>query len=184
MSSDHLKGHKKGVAELVQQKEISWSDKPKAWRSLKLEGQAATALEHRMVNGVYVDRLLDTIEAIKSTPDIAKFNFRIHNRWIVGGRSGSARRSRIRPGGQGRVRLHTRVLQNRCGHFRAGERRPYPDGSEIFARLQFGLEARTCHGRIGSSMTAKQNSSESFIWQRIRMSLRGHKPEAISRMRR
>lgn len=38
-----------------------------------------------MVNGVDVDRLFDTIEAIKGAPDIAKFNFRIRNRWIVGG---------------------------------------------------------------------------------------------------
>ncbi|NLI34626.1 MAG: OsmC family protein [Deltaproteobacteria bacterium] len=40
--------------------------------------------EHR-VNGVHVDRLFDTIDAIKSEPDIAKFKFRISNKWIDGG---------------------------------------------------------------------------------------------------
>jgi organic hydroperoxide reductase OsmC/OhrA len=34
---------------------------------------------------VHVDRLFDTIDAIKSEPDIAKFKFRISNKWIDGG---------------------------------------------------------------------------------------------------
>ena len=36
----------------------------------------------RVVNGVNVDDLLGTIDAIKTTPAIAKFNFRIKNEWI------------------------------------------------------------------------------------------------------
>lgn len=39
------------------------------------------------VNGVAVDNLFATIEAVKSTPSIAKFNFRIRNRWETGGRN-------------------------------------------------------------------------------------------------
>jgi uncharacterized OsmC-like protein len=35
-----------------------------------------------MVNGVNVDNLNFTIDAIKATPSIAKFNFRIENEWL------------------------------------------------------------------------------------------------------
>lgn len=36
-------------------------------------------------NGVNVDRLIATIEAIKGEPDIAKFQFRAETKWINGG---------------------------------------------------------------------------------------------------
>lgn len=36
------------------------------------------------VNGVAVDDLFATIEAVKATPSIAKFKFRIRNRWEAG----------------------------------------------------------------------------------------------------
>jgi uncharacterized OsmC-like protein len=38
-----------------------------------------------MVNGVDVDQLFATIEVIKGAPDVAKFQFRITNKWINGG---------------------------------------------------------------------------------------------------
>ncbi len=38
-----------------------------------------------MINGVDVDRLNDTIDAIKRDPEIAKFRFRATNRWDSGG---------------------------------------------------------------------------------------------------
>lgn len=38
-----------------------------------------------VVNGVAVDQLLATVEAIKGNPGIAKFQFRIKNKWIDGG---------------------------------------------------------------------------------------------------
>ena len=41
-------------------------------------------IEIRMVNGVAVDSLFDTIDAVKNDPEIAKFNFRISNKWING----------------------------------------------------------------------------------------------------
>jgi uncharacterized OsmC-like protein len=44
-----------------------------------------TAVQQKMVNGVDVDQLFATIEAIKGAPDIAKFQFRIRNKWINGG---------------------------------------------------------------------------------------------------
>lgn len=39
----------------------------------------------KTVNGVNVDGLFQTIEAVKATPGIAKFNFRIRNRWVDAG---------------------------------------------------------------------------------------------------
>ena len=47
--------------------------------------QAAEIRDEHTVNGVDVDRLFDTIDAIKVEPDIAKFKFRISNKWIDGG---------------------------------------------------------------------------------------------------
>jgi uncharacterized OsmC-like protein len=39
------------------------------------------------LNGVDVKRLLDTIQAIKEKPDLAKFKFRSDTRWLSGGHS-------------------------------------------------------------------------------------------------
>ena len=43
----------------------------------------------RKVNGVAVDDLFSTIDAVKATPSIAKFKFRIHNEWELGSRNKS-----------------------------------------------------------------------------------------------
>ena len=40
-----------------------------------------------LVNGVNVDQLLATINAVRQNPDIARFQFRAHNEWIGGGHS-------------------------------------------------------------------------------------------------
>jgi uncharacterized OsmC-like protein len=45
------------------------------------------AKEQGIVNGVDVDRLSATIDAIKGSPDIADFQFRVVNRWVNGGHS-------------------------------------------------------------------------------------------------
>lgn len=45
----------------------------------------ATSTNER--NGVNVDQLVQTIEAIKGQPEIAKFEFRAHTTWEGGGRS-------------------------------------------------------------------------------------------------
>jgi len=42
-----------------------------------------------LVNGVAVDGLCATIEAVKTTPSIAKFKFRVLNRWDIGSRNHS-----------------------------------------------------------------------------------------------
>ncbi len=49
-----------------------------------MEQQVAEAWAET-VNGVDVSRLFDTIDAIKGTPDIAKFKFRARNKWRNGG---------------------------------------------------------------------------------------------------
>jgi uncharacterized OsmC-like protein len=39
------------------------------------------------VNGVNVDQLVATVNAIRQNPDLARFQFRAHNEWIGGGHS-------------------------------------------------------------------------------------------------
>jgi uncharacterized OsmC-like protein len=43
----------------------------------------------RVTNGVDIGRLTQTIEAVKATPEVADFHFRIQNRWIGGGENRS-----------------------------------------------------------------------------------------------
>jgi len=43
-----------------------------------------TATKPRTVNGVKVDQLFETIEAVKQNPDLAKCQFRARGRWIDG----------------------------------------------------------------------------------------------------
>ena len=44
----------------------------------------------KTVNGVRVDDFFRTVDAIKATPSIAKFNFRIHNQWVDAAKNRSA----------------------------------------------------------------------------------------------
>ncbi len=41
----------------------------------------------RVVNGIKVDELMKTLEAMKSQPGLAKFNFRMRNQWLEASRS-------------------------------------------------------------------------------------------------
>jgi uncharacterized OsmC-like protein len=41
--------------------------------------------EQKIINGVNVDELMNTIKSMKEAPVIAKFNFRANNQWINGG---------------------------------------------------------------------------------------------------
>jgi uncharacterized OsmC-like protein len=43
----------------------------------------------KMINGVDIDRLVGTIEAIKADPEVAAFQFRLTNRWAGGGENHS-----------------------------------------------------------------------------------------------
>ena len=44
----------------------------------------------KTVNGIRVDDLCRTVDAIKAAPSIAKFNFRIHNQWVDAAKNRSA----------------------------------------------------------------------------------------------
>ncbi len=50
-----------------------------------MEQHATKVSSQNVLNGVDVDRLFGTIDAIKETPDIAKFKFRAKNKWVSGG---------------------------------------------------------------------------------------------------
>lgn len=47
--------------------------------------EATQKAHSRVINGVDVDALFGTIDAIKDTPVIAEFKFRANNKWIDGG---------------------------------------------------------------------------------------------------
>ncbi len=49
--------------------------------------------QNKMVNGVDVDKLFETIDQIKATPMIAKFRFRLNNEWLGCGHSRSTVKS-------------------------------------------------------------------------------------------
>jgi len=51
--------------------------------------RGAVSVLSNQVNGVAVEDLSNTINAIKATPSIAKFKFRIRNQWVDGGRNSS-----------------------------------------------------------------------------------------------
>lgn len=42
------------------------------------------------VNGVDLDRLTGTIEAVAGNPALARFQFRVDNRWVDGGHTRSS----------------------------------------------------------------------------------------------
>lgn len=48
-----------------------------------------TMSEQNIINGVDVDKVVNTMNAIKGEPDISKFKFRLHNKWINGGHNHS-----------------------------------------------------------------------------------------------
>jgi uncharacterized OsmC-like protein len=41
-------------------------------------------MEFRLINGINVDQMMQTIELVKENPDLAAFKFRAHNTWIEG----------------------------------------------------------------------------------------------------
>ena len=58
-----------------------------------------TSTQTRAVNGVAVDELFKTIDAIKASPVIAKFKFSLENNWIDGGHNRSTIKSFYGAGG-------------------------------------------------------------------------------------
>ena len=45
----------------------------------------AQQTQSKILNGVNVDDMVQTIDVIKEDPSIAKFNFRAENKWVTGG---------------------------------------------------------------------------------------------------
>jgi len=54
---------------------------------MKTTETQTTPVVENIVNGVSVDSLSKTVGAIKATPALAKFNFRVRNQWVDGGRN-------------------------------------------------------------------------------------------------
>ncbi|GAB61262.1 MAG: OsmC family peroxiredoxin [Candidatus Jettenia sp.] len=48
-----------------------------------------TISEQKVINGVNVSMIEDTVNAIKGNPELAKFKFHINNKWINGGHNRS-----------------------------------------------------------------------------------------------
>jgi uncharacterized OsmC-like protein len=48
-----------------------------------------TAARTKMVNGVNVEELFKTLDAVRATPGIARFKFRLDNEWLDGGHNRS-----------------------------------------------------------------------------------------------
>ena len=59
--------------------------------------------QDKVLNGVNVTQLFDTMDVIRESPKVAKFKFRNHNKWIMGGHN----RSKI-DGYYGAMEEHTR----------------------------------------------------------------------------
>ena len=45
--------------------------------------------EEKILNGVNVSAVESTVSAVEENPDLAKFKFRLHNKWIDGGHNHS-----------------------------------------------------------------------------------------------
>lgn len=70
---------------------------------------AATAVEP--INGVEVNRLFETIDAIKSMPTLAQFTFRVNNEWVDGSRNASTIKSFYGAGQEDATRTEPFLLE-------------------------------------------------------------------------
>ncbi len=73
------------------------------------------ATETRTVNGVPVDTLFATLDAIKDQPELGKFQFRVQNRWIDGAHNQTTVTDLF---GAGQELEHTQTHQARRGRAR------------------------------------------------------------------
>jgi uncharacterized OsmC-like protein len=62
-------------------------------------------------NGVNVDQLIATINAIKENPDLARFQFRATNKWVSGGHSRTSIQSFYGAGGEDTSRSQPFLLE-------------------------------------------------------------------------
>jgi uncharacterized OsmC-like protein len=64
-----------------------------------------------LINDVNVDQLVETINAIKDNPELARFQFRAHNEWLGGGRSRTSMKSFYGAGQEDTSRTQTFHLE-------------------------------------------------------------------------
>ncbi|MER3459632.1 MAG: osmotically inducible protein C [Chloroflexota bacterium] len=64
-----------------------------------------------IVNGVNVDQLVGTIQAIKDNPALARFKFRAENQWVNGGHSRTIIQSFYGAGGEDTSRTRPFILE-------------------------------------------------------------------------
>ncbi len=68
------------------------------------------------INGVNVDRLVSTIEAIKEDPSLAEFRFRAETQWIEGGHTRTKIQGFYGPGAEDTSAGFGRRIHNRYGY--------------------------------------------------------------------
>ncbi len=66
----------------------------------------------KQINGVNVDQLFGTINAIQETPSLAKFNFRATNKWVNGGHNRTTIKDFYGAGQEDTTRQTAFVLDN------------------------------------------------------------------------
>ena len=81
------------------------------FNNLKLEKMITTA---NVKNGVNVDQLVETIGAVQTNPELAKFEFRAKNNWIDGGHCVSSIKSFYGGGAEDESRQETFTME--CSH--------------------------------------------------------------------
>ena len=69
-------------------------------------------MANRNINGVDVDQLFSTIDAIKENPGLAKFEFRANNQWIDGGHNRTSVKDFYGAGREDASRKQTFVFDN------------------------------------------------------------------------
>lgn len=69
-------------------------------------------MANRNINGVDVEKLFSTIDAIKENPGLAKFEFRANNRWINGGHNRTSVKDFYGAGREDTSRQQTFVFDN------------------------------------------------------------------------
>jgi uncharacterized OsmC-like protein len=81
-------------ASIARPADLEWKCAPRArsnytatshlHKETKMSAMNATQTQ-QIVNGVNVDRLMETVGAVKASPELGMFHFRAQNRWIDGG---------------------------------------------------------------------------------------------------
>src|SRR5262245_34356290 len=69
-------------------------------------------MANRNINGVNIDQLFSTIDAIRDNPGLAKFEFRANNRWINGGHNRTSVKDFYGAGREDDSRQQTFVFDN------------------------------------------------------------------------